>query len=246
MHTRDLSADALGVRDTLFTAREPVRLLFRDLPAALNLRPFEPGELPDAGRVDRFVAALRGSVEELRAAYARLLGRLLADLSDAFGLDGPLDRDALAERAERVAFAAREPRLRAFALRLADVKLHEDAWIESFAGLVTSKPPRGWRPGDEARFREDLAALVSTFRNVETVAFRRGSAPETTFKVELTRADGEAKALVLDIHAQGRVGAERGRRRPEKGPRRERARGQHGSPLASALASHDRDHDRQR
>ena len=135
----------------------------------------------------------RDALEELRHAYPALLSRIIERVAQAAGEEqGAFDRVRMATRAARVSLAAREPRLRTFALRLRDPGLSDDAWTEALASFVVSKPPTRWASGDEARFCEEIDALAELFQKVEAAAFGAGcEAPAlSAVRLNLTRGDG--------------------------------------------------------
>lgn len=201
--TRDLEQDVTRTRDALLAAREPVNLLFRDLPAALDLPAFEAEGPVREDAVGTFVERLRDATERLRGAYPDLLGRLRASLARAMDLGEPIDRAQLAARASRVALLAREARVRAFALRLADEQLGDDGWVEALASTVLSKPPRRWVPGDEVRCVDEFRVLAVTFRRLEAFRFAGNPAfSERTYRVGLTRVDGAELFDVVELTAQ--------------------------------------------
>ncbi|MFT3975707.1 MAG: hypothetical protein QM688_01120 [Sphingomonas bacterium] len=192
--TRRLSSHAVHVRDALLGSREPVTLLFQALPVACGVEPFSPDETADADRVQAFVTRLHDAIDELRAAYPELVARIIVHVTEAMGdAPGHFDRAALASRAAQVALAAREPRLRAFANRLRDPQLSDEAWVESLASFVVARPPHKWGPGEEARFSETVGELASLFYKVEATAFGEGeTAPSLdAIRLNLTRGDGQ-------------------------------------------------------
>lgn len=196
-----LSREALGVRDALLSAREPATMLFTDLPKACGVEAFSPDEASDGERVRRFVSALHDAVGELRGAYPELLARIIAQVAEASGSDAAaFDRARLASRAARVSLAAREPRLRTFALRLRDPGLSDEAWAEALASFVVAKPPARWAPGDEARFGEEIGALAELFHKVEGTAFldEAGTPVVEAIRLNLTRGDGEDRVRVIE------------------------------------------------
>lgn len=199
--TGSLGKIALDVRDALVSAREPATLLFYDLPRACGFSDFSAEEKPDEGRVREFVSVFRDALGELRQAYPALLSRIVDRVAEAAGEDrSAFDRVHLAARAARVSLAARETRIRTFALRLRDPGLSDDAWAEALASFVASKPPARWTSGDEARFCEEISALAELFRKVEAAAFRTGGeAPvASAVRVNLTRGDGEDVVQVIE------------------------------------------------
>lgn len=196
-----LGTTAIAVRDALLSAREPVVLLFRDLPQACGLGKFDPGDAPDAALVKGFVASLQDAIGEMRGAYPALLERIVASVSESIGEDKQtFDRAKLAARAARVTLAAREPRLRTFALRLRDPGLSDETWAEALASYVVSKPPARWIPGDETRFCEEISALAELFKKVEAAAFGAGGDTPSPMAVRLnlTRGDGVDLVRVIE------------------------------------------------
>lgn len=194
-----LSPTTIAVRDALLSAREPATLLFADLPHACGLPIFRIDETNDVP-VDLYIERLGDAIGELRNAYSDLIKRVVRHTSEAIGQDPErFDRVALASRGARVSLAAREPRLRAFALRLRDPALHDEAWAESLASFVVSKPPARWLPGDEARFTEEIGALAEVFAKVESTAFSSSQDRPNTdaIRLNLTRGDGQDLVKVL-------------------------------------------------
>lgn len=193
------SPTTLAVRDALLSAREPATLLFADLPKACGLPPFDATETGGA-RVEEFLTRFTDAIQDLQNTYSGLIRRIIQSTSVAIGQDPErFDRVAIASRAARVSLAAREPRLRAFALRLRDPALHEQAWAESLASFVVAKPPARWLPGDEVRFTEEIGALAEIFDKVESTVFSTSEdRPDVdAIRLNLTRGDGRDLVRVL-------------------------------------------------
>ncbi len=192
--SRKLEPTAAAVRDALLTATEPATLMFVSLPKACGLLEFDLTTPATAERAEQFVLRLSEAISELQTDYARLLERIIGSVAIAMGDEtSKFDRDALAQRAAGVSVAAREPRLRAFALRLRDSGLAKDAWAESLASLVVAKPPSRWSPADEPRFMEEMGALAELFAKVEATAFGTGTSTvsKDALRVNLTLPDGK-------------------------------------------------------
>ena len=203
--TTALSKVGIDVRHALVSAREPVTLLFSDLPQACGFPPFPLLEQSYESPVIEFISVLRGALGELRQAYPALLSRITERVAQAAGGEpGVFDRVHLATRAARVSLAAREPRLRSFALRLRDPGLSDDAWAEALASFVVSKPPAKWASGDEARFCEEMAALAELFGKVEAAAFGGESEVPTlsAVRLNLTRGDGTDLVQIVESRTE--------------------------------------------
>jgi hypothetical protein len=94
--TKKLSTQTLAVRECLLEAREPDRLLFHDLPAAVSI----PLDTPwTSERAEMYATRVAESIRELRRAYRELLSRLSRNLASAVGLAAEADvRQALGPR----------------------------------------------------------------------------------------------------------------------------------------------------
>ncbi|RWC99751.1 MAG: hypothetical protein EOS58_31760 [Mesorhizobium sp.] len=192
--SRKLEPTAAAVRDALLTATEPATLMFVSLPHACGLPEFDLATPAPVARAEQFVERLSDAVSNLQTDYTKLLERIVGAVSAALGDEtSRFDRDVLARRAAGVSVAAREPRLRAFALRLRDAGLSKDAWAEALASLVVAKPPAKWAPGDEPRFIEEVGALAELFGKVEATAFGSGTSTvsKDAVRVNLTLPDGQ-------------------------------------------------------
>ena len=200
--TPSVGAEAAAVRETLLSAREPARMLFRDLPEACGIGAFSSDQRGAEKQVKRFVTTLRDAIGELRAAYPALLNKIIACVAEALGgsrID--FNRAQLASRAARVSLAAREPRLRTFALRLRDPGLSDDAWAEALASFISAKPPARWISADEARFIEEVGNLAELFYKVEATAFHDNASQPAiqAIRLNLTRGDGVDVVRVIEF-----------------------------------------------
>jgi hypothetical protein len=205
-----LFSDATAVRAALETAEEPATLLFRQLPEALGLEPFESEDPPSVGRVKRFVEKLRAALDELGNAYPELIRRMFADIHALFERAGNADeaRAALAVAAEHVLVSVSEPRLKAFCLRLADRGLPDREWVESLGSYLCSKPPAKWLDSDVTAFRDELARLARQFRRVESTVFAAAAEGGQAIRVAITCQDGSEVEQVVYLGAteEKRVG----------------------------------------
>jgi hypothetical protein len=218
--TAALSREATAVREALLRAEEPAALLFRNLPAACGIEPFESDEPPALPRVRRFVDKLRVALDDLRSAYPELLRRIKEEVVSVFGRPGGFSeaRSALATSAERVLVSVSEPRLKALCLRFVDRALAEQEWIESLGSFVCAKPPTKWSDLDWANFRDELSRLARQFLRVESTTFiaTKGGQGTRAMRVAITSQDGTEVEQVVYLDAaeearaaeiEGQVGA---------------------------------------
>lgn len=203
--TRTISNVAASVREALLNAKEPVVLLFKQLPKACGCSEFESDLNPSAIEVRRFIEALKCALEELKAAYPDLLMKMENAVVAAFGRPGTFEevRRGVAEVASRVLVAITEPRLKAFSLRLADTTLSEHAWVESLGSLLCAKPPSKWVDADLEFFQEELKRCVRQFQRVEAMAFDAiKDKQRIMMRVSITKQDGGEVDQVLYVGSE--------------------------------------------
>jgi len=199
LRTRCLPTIASAVRDALVAAKEPSTLIFRDLPAACGFGPFPSDTLVADRVVNDFVSALRGALEDLKAAYPELLHRMKSEVAEAFERPGSFDdvRLRLADTTTRLLASLSEPRLKGLCLRLADRQLADDEWLEALGSFVCSKPPAKWLDIDAQQFHEELHRLAQQFRRVEATAFRAGES--SSMRISVTLHDGNDMQRIVRL-----------------------------------------------
>lgn len=176
--TQSLSKEANALREAVFSAREPQRLLLHTLPHALG---FEITK-EDTEEVEKYFLSLKRVLVELQRSYEELLTTLQGQLSDALLLPSDLQaaRQEIAPRAQILAKWVADLRLKAFVLRLSERTLPHREWLESLAAVLTNKPPSQWNDGDMLRYRVALMDLAGQFRRTEEVALSGGGAEGNT------------------------------------------------------------------
>lgn len=165
--TNSLSEGAIAVRDALFSAREPQRLLFKTIPQALG---FEMAG-KSVEEVEQYFSHLKRVLVELQRAYEQLLLNIRRQLLDALLLPSDLEaaRREIAPRVQILENWVADLRLKAFVSRLGDANLPQREWLESVAACLTNKPPSKWNDGDVLNYRVALADIAGQFRRTEEV-----------------------------------------------------------------------------
>jgi len=201
--TNRVSKMASQVRDALLRAEEPATLLFQTLPDACGCEHFEADAAPSQQKVKRFVDRLRETIDELRAAYPQLLQKMKDEIRTCFNLPGNIGtfRADLAQSANRVLSSVKEPRLKAFCLRLADQGLEDDPWVEAVGSFLCSKPPSKWIDLDLSQFEDELHRCARQYFRVESALFDQGSetAGLHAMRVSITCQDGSEVDKVIRL-----------------------------------------------
>ena len=195
--TADLAAPALAARDALLAAVEPDHLLFEALPQGLGFPAIsaDAAACPWAGR---FAEAVGGALDDLAAAYGRLLDRLLGMLLAAAA---ETSRLAVAGQAAALAGEVLDPDVRAFVLALANDGFDDDRdWIKAVAAVAAQKAPAEWTDRDLRRFESELPLRVAAFRRLAALhsgSRAGGGGAFASFRVIFTRPDGGEDARLV-------------------------------------------------
>ncbi len=191
--TMRLGPKARAVRDTLLKANDPHRVLFVDLPAALD------------GKVGpQFVEELRAPVAELVGTY----DQLLLGIEEAMFAELDASREDLASlraRAATLEGISGDLRQEAFCARVAK---HDGsrASMEGILSLAANKPPRDWNDRDIDSASLDIAQAALRFRRDEAFVGVKGRKPKTDAFAVVFGAGPETRTLarafaVSDKHA---------------------------------------------
>lgn len=202
--TKKLSEQAISVRAALVSAREPVTLIFHQLPQACGFAGFPVDKSVDSSEVQGFVVALKRALDELKAAFPELQDRMKAAVAKAFDSSGSFKevREALSARAENILINVTEMQLKAFSLRLFDRNLAEAEWLESLGSLVCSMPPLKWTDEEEELFSQELGHLATRFCRVESMTFktrktRKSAVGSSAVRIAITQLDGSEVDQVI-------------------------------------------------
>ncbi len=164
LRTHQLSKQARALRELIKTANDPNKVLFDDLPTLF--KEYE-GNL-NKGDVQPIINALEESLNEMVAAYPRLLADLHQQLFDELQIDGK-GQDALDEvkkRAKNIAQVSGDFKFEAFATRLSTFN-DTVADLEGLMSLAADKPTRDWIDLDVNRAKLRVAELCQQFNHLE-------------------------------------------------------------------------------
>lgn len=210
--TRSVGAAAIAARDAVLSARDPLRLLFRELPGALGLAPIERGGEGEAVEVGgEYAARLATALRELAGAHPALLGTIERRIADRLGVagEGSFFRAELTARARRVVGLAVDLRLKAFLGRALEAQAQHPEWLEGLAMVVGNRPPSEWTDGEITRFEVGLEEVRALFLRAEgLVGGAMGAPRERQWGAEKQREIEGAEREILRM-LEGRFGAER-------------------------------------
>jgi hypothetical protein len=196
-YTQNVSPHAKALRKAFLGAKEPDQLLFFDLPKAVGVEKIKKGSL------EAVVQAVAMGMRELDARYSSLLDEMQETIGKVLNARGPSVRADVAPRAARLKDQVLDPKLRAFAVALADQDLAEGSdWIQRVGLSLLGKAPSEWIDGDVQRFHVALNELAPAFRRLEALHFTQQSDGQAGFRavrLGLTTSEGVDHQQVISV-----------------------------------------------
>jgi hypothetical protein len=197
-HTRRLDPAALAVRDALLQARDPYKLLFSDLPAALGVDPEDPGANL------KLSTALSETLHTLQRTYPALLDQIEEQVRLTFGLDGTYEeaREQLRQRAAPLLGYVADKTLLVFVREAA--RVDDRDWRETLGRVVQGgNPTVQWRDGEAAGFQVRLRQLKADFTRIEELVAELQKAPGTQiFRIGLLNGHVQEAREVVSMSQQ--------------------------------------------
>jgi len=165
--TQRLQPATLQFREVMAQAKSPERLLFVEVPVALDLPAFSETGALDDGAFNDFFARLNGCLKELASALPSVVKRARDQLLHECELPqsnaGWLQFVGIAEE---IRHFCNSPQLLPLLQRLADNGSAEGGGVESVLALIANRPPSAWADHDIDRFPEQARHYGAMFREL--------------------------------------------------------------------------------
>ena len=164
--TKNLTENALAVRNAIQNAVEPDTLLFESLPKALGMTSL--GRSMGARVAGEFAGSLTRSVDEILAAFDNMMDEMRQMLLKETGTP---DRQSLAKMAAGLLPHVSDQRMKVFLGAVSADIPDEKAWTIYVGLALTDTPPAEW--GDEHRtmFENGLSDAAASFRRLAALRF---------------------------------------------------------------------------
>lgn len=201
--SKKVAKKTLRVRAALLHAKDPARLIYRQLPEALGLAPIDIDERPDPATASALIKGLKRALRELYGAYPKLLATIRTSVAERFQAGATEDkvREALLPRASIKLPKGASTTLRAFMDRVRDDSMQLNEWTESLATLLVGKPPKYWFDRDLDDFQVRIGHLAVDFAEMESLALAsansKGMGAEDLFRLSVRHSDGSESHRVL-------------------------------------------------
>ncbi|WP_213780755.1 ATP-binding protein [Caballeronia sp. dw_276] len=189
--TQTLSEEARAVRDLLYKANDPHKILFVDLMTLLGAR-----------NASEYVKKLKRPLQELTVAYKNMLQGMSDRMIEALDASAD-DLDGLRKRAVGLVGVSGDFRLDAFATRIASYQGTKEN-LEGVLSLAANKPPRDWNDRDVDTALLAIAEWALRFKQVEVLLSVQRRAPTREAFAIVIGAGKDSKAFsrTFDIAAR--------------------------------------------
>ena len=190
--TQTVGPIAQNVRTVLRKAKEPIELLFHQLPLACE------AVEADGINIEQYMLQLDMALTELDEALPILRSQVQASILQAFGtrtINELRSQIALDYEDHQLELGSYE--LRAFVGRTLKDDIDNDAWIDGVAGLVVGKRLESWNDMLVDHFAFEIQGIAQKLaRRLALIRERNArSAPVTA--IHLTSSDGRERSLFL-------------------------------------------------
>jgi hypothetical protein len=205
LRTKNMSTEALAVRDEVRASSEPEVLLFEKLPMALGFERLSGLTAGNPAEAKTFVSKLKSALNELSNGYDSLIVRLEEMIYEAFEVHTQQEhsrREWIVHKAGSLKGFAIDPKLGEFINRLSMDGESDFQWVEGVASFVVMKSCSGWNDGDIALFKVKLLDLVKQFQHFEALLFehrRHSGLKSHSYRIGVTSTESPERAKVVTL-----------------------------------------------
>lgn len=197
-HTKNISSEALRLREALTKADKPEQVFFVDIPGALR---YSAADLQDDMKMEAFTVTLHSATRELSSAFSNLINRLEEAINSTISsknLSFPENKLLLQNRFKKIDELRLKPKLKVILQRINTPLEDRQSWLSSVANAVIGKTPDNFTDEDEKAFENLFAKYVAELDNISDISSDEvDTDEEEVLKVELTSfVEGVQKQLI--------------------------------------------------
>lgn len=215
LKTSRLGAVTQKMRSVLVTAKNPQKLLVKDLPDIFGFS-FEDDTLSQ-NDIESYFEKINLAILEIDASYENLLKRIFSELTQIFFLPEKISeaRNIIADRSLLLRKWVDDLNIKSFLLRCSDQDLDDRKWLESLGAVLTNVPPKNWGDQYEITFRIELRKIAARLNEIEEILIKEGELNlDYNDKVECLRIGisdirGNEVSKVLIVNEKEKVVAEK-------------------------------------
>ena len=206
--TQELTPQTIAVRDCLTNAVEPDKLIFEDLPNAVNLSTISADSKSyKNGR--KYARNIKCAIDELSRCYDELLSRIFSQI---LVMSRESSRQAISGFAASLEHEVLNPTINSLAYALADDHSNDSNWAQTVATVVSKKAPTEWTDNDFNQFRYTLSEQIGSFRRLVFLHFEHrtdGGGEFRPVRITVTAPDGNEFVDMVSIDEEMRIDGEK-------------------------------------
>lgn len=201
--TRRISPNAQKLRGVVLNSREPLSLLFKEIPEALGLPELIIGEEGKSRKKDLH-SKLQRVLLELFNAFKDLKKEVQDSIQSAFEFGDEEDfsqfRKQLYNLIKPLEKPCRDPELKTILKTILNVVDEDDRWVRGIAGVVMKKPLDAWRDSDIEPWHASIGEIADRIMAFEAlVAQTTGVEDGKRIILSLTRINGKTHRSIVDV-----------------------------------------------
>ncbi len=185
--TKNLSKEALRLREAISLATDPEKVFFEEIPRALG---FTLNDFTNDHKLEDFSIRLQNSTRELSGAFPNLINRIEEVISKTVReerIDFPENKLLLQQRFKKLKKEQIEPKLRILVQRINTPLDDRQSWISSLATAIIGKPLDQFTDDDEQGFKTIFPKRIHELDNLTDLSRKDiDDAKEEVLKLELT------------------------------------------------------------
>lgn len=202
--TQELTATTIAIRDRLMKAVEPDKLIFEDLPQAVNLPSISVDEKDYKHRVI-YAKSIKNAIIEMSQCYDNLLHKIFSQILE---MGRESSRRAISGIAASLEHEILNPTINSLAYALADDHSNDSHWAQTVATVVSKKAPTEWTDSDFKQFRYTLSELMGSFRRLVALHVEHrtdGGGGFRPVRITVTSPDGNEFVDMVSIDEEMRI-----------------------------------------
>ena len=205
-YTREISQDAQKLRSVVLHSREPLTLLFKEIPEALGLPALTPGKNEPYGKNDLH-SKLHGALIELADAFKTLNNEIMTSIQQAFDFGRRLPFDQFREELQRRVTPLEKPcgdkALKTILKTMLNVRDDDDRWARGIAGVIMKRPLDAWRDSDIDPWHLGIRDIANRILAFETLVKGHGDIKnKNRLSFNLTRVNGTRDSFVVNVSSK--------------------------------------------
>ncbi len=186
-NTKNLSQEAIRLRDAIANATNPEKVFFEDIPRALN---YKVSDLSNDQKLSEFTVSLLGVTQELSGAYESLINRIEDILNSTLRdekLSFPNNKTLLQKRFKKIQKAVLNPKQKVLLQRINTPLDDRKSWINSIAIAVVNKSLDQFSDEEEKVFKIRFVQLIHELDNLTDISKKDIDVEkEEVLKLEIT------------------------------------------------------------